>query len=105
MLEWSDVNSDTSGTEDGLAPLLWAAANRHEGVAKILLEQRDVNPDKPDGRRRTPLLWASSNSHEGVVKILLERDDVNPSVPNGPAYGNSLGPGLARAYRLCKASA
>ena len=71
LLEWSDVNSDTPGTEYGSAPLLWAAEDGHEGVVRILLQRSDVNPKKPDENRRTPLMWASHNGHEGIVRMLL----------------------------------
>ena len=82
LLEQTDVNSGTPGTDYGSAPLLWAAENGHEGVVKILLERNDVNPDKPDRRRRTPLTLASKNGHEEVVKVLLQRSDVNPDKPD-----------------------
>jgi len=79
LLLWSDVNSDTPGTEYDSVPLLWAAENGHEGIVRILLERSEVNPDKSDMRRRTPLLWASWGGHEGIVKVLLERSDVDPN--------------------------
>ena len=82
LLERGDINSDTSGREDGSRPLLSAAEGGHEGVVKLLLEQRDVDPDKPDKQGRAPLSWASGNGHEGVVKMLLERNDVSPDKPD-----------------------
>jgi len=36
--------------------LVWVALNGHTGVVKILLEQRDVNPDEPEKYGRTFLL-------------------------------------------------
>ena len=40
----------------GITPLIWAAICGHEGVAKLLLQRRTVNPDKPDRYfRRTAL--------------------------------------------------
>ena len=68
----------------GRTPLGWAAHNGHEGVVKILLGRKEVNPDKPDNGSRTPLSWAADNGHEGVVKILLGRKEVNPDKP-GPS--------------------
>ena len=35
--------------------LLCAASDGYEGVAKIPLEQNDVNPEKPDKHSQTPL--------------------------------------------------
>jgi len=66
----------------GMTPLVWAALNGHEGVAKILLGRGDVDPDRPDESSRTPLWWAACNGHEVVVKILLRRDHVNPDRPD-----------------------
>ena len=82
LLEWSDVGSDTSGTEYGSAPLLWAAENGHEGVVSVLLERNDINPDKPNKWSQTPLARASKSGHEGIVRMLLERNDVNPDKPD-----------------------
>jgi len=45
---------------------------------KILLEGREVNPDKPDMFGLKPLSYAAESGHEGVVKILLELEEVNP---------------------------
>jgi len=45
---------------------------------KILLDQEEVNPDKPDNSGHTPLQSAAWGGHEGVVKILLGREEVNP---------------------------
>jgi len=79
MKEW-DVNAfDCTGN----TALTWAARRGHSGVVKMLLERKDINPDKADtgdsGCERTPLLWAARNGHSGVVQMLLEREDVNPS--------------------------
>jgi len=50
-----DINeSDFSGC----TPLAWAARNGHGEVVKLLLERKEVNPNKPDIHRRTPLLFA-----------------------------------------------
>jgi ankyrin repeat protein len=57
-------------------PLLWAAMNGHEAVAKLLVERDDVEADSKDKNGQTPLLWAAMNGHEAVAKLLVERDDV-----------------------------
>ena len=75
------ISPDTSDKYDR-TPLLWAAQNGHEGIAKLLLERKDVNPDTPNKYDRTPLSLAAGNGHEGVVKLLLERKDVNPNTPD-----------------------
>jgi len=63
----------------GYTPLLWAAKNGHDGVAKLLLEHEDIDPNKPNNCGSAPLLWAANNGHEGVVKLLLSRKDVDPN--------------------------
>jgi len=72
------VNPDSSSESDR-TPLSWAAENGRDGIVKLLLGRRDVNPDTPDSMYgRTPLSYAAENGHEGVMKILLEQKDVNP---------------------------
>ena len=66
----------------GYTPLVWAACNGYEGVAKMLLGREEVNPDKPDNNGRTPLSYAAQYEHEGVMKILLGRQEVNPDKPD-----------------------
>jgi len=47
---------------------------------KLLLGQKDVNPDTPNTKYgQTALSWAAYNGHEGIVKLLLEREDFNPN--------------------------
>ena len=90
LLERSDVNSDTPGTEYGSSPLLWAAENGYEGVVRMLLERGDVNLDTVNRRGRTPLSLAAQNGHGGVVRILLERSEINSDTP-GVDEGISIG--------------
>ena len=48
----------------------------------MLLDQDEVNPDKPDNDGRTPLLHAAWSGHTEVVKMLLDQDEVNPDKPD-----------------------
>jgi len=66
----------------GYTPLAWAACKGHDGLVKMLLELKDVDPDKPDCSGKTPLSHASHNGHERVVKILLGREEVSPDKPD-----------------------
>jgi len=63
----------------GCTPLLWAAKNGHDGAVRLLLERKDVGPNRSNNQGSTPLSRAADNGHEGVVKLLLERADTNPN--------------------------
>ena len=69
----------------GYTPLAWAARNGHDEMVKMLLEQEEIDPDKPDNSGQTPLSRAAGGGHKGVVHILLARRGVNPDGPNN--YG------------------
>ena len=62
----------------GLTPLAWAASCGHEGIVKLLLDRKEVNPDSRDEYDQTPLWSAAGGGHEGIVKLLLDRKEVNP---------------------------
>ena len=67
-----------------ITPLSWAAINRQEEVAKLLLGRQTVNPDKLDRNlRRTGLSWAAVMGHERIVRLLLERASANPDGTDG----------------------
>jgi len=62
----------------GSTALTLAAQRGQEGIVKVLLERKEVNPNQGDTKHgRTPLWLAARNGHQGVVKMLLDRDDVN----------------------------
>jgi ankyrin repeat protein len=57
----------------GRTPLLWAAANGHEAVVKLLVEKGAELECKDKNYGQTPLSWAAANGHEAVVKLLVEK--------------------------------
>ena len=57
---------------------LWTIVDGNYRAVKLLLERKDVNPDKLDNDGRTPLSWAAEGGHDRVVELLLGREDVNP---------------------------
>jgi len=75
MKRW-DVNERDGA---GLTPLMWAARQGHEDVVKLLLEQKNTQPDIPARRGgRTALSWAAGGGHEGVVRLFLGPLFVDP---------------------------
>ena len=76
------VNPDTRDRWYGRTPLSWAARNGHEGIVKLMLGRKDVDPDSSNKYGRTPLSCAAENGNEGVVKLLLGRKDVHPDTPD-----------------------
>ena len=64
------INDEGCGVDKqdcvGRTPLAWAAANGHEGAVKILLEQKNVDPNRSDNDERTPLACAAINGHEAI---------------------------------------
>ena len=99
FLERGDVNPNSSDNQ-GRTPLSFAIegrgptqlvpsegarpppASEEDGVVKLLLERRDVNPNLPDSLGQTPLSMAALWGHESVVKLLLKRGDINPNFPD-----------------------
>jgi len=67
----------------GRTPLTWAAESGHERIVKLLLDQKEVNPDSKDNYGRTPLWCAARGGHEEIVKLLLDRREVNPDSRDG----------------------
>ena len=62
MKEWN-VNAGDCFGNTGFSQ---AAERRHEGVVKMLLQQKEVNLDQADTKYcRTPLSWAARNGHQG----------------------------------------
>jgi len=84
---WGIITNPDSSSRSGRTPLS-SAENGHEGIAKLLLGRKDVDPDTPDTMHgQTPLSWAAVNGRVGVVELLTERKDVNPSMPS--RYGRT----------------
>lgn len=71
-------------------PLMWASAQGHTGIVKILLEKSgkqimNDSSDKPAGQH-TPLHWSSFNGHLHVVWALIKQG-FNPNEID--KYGNN----------------
>ena len=61
----------------GRTPLAWAAESGHEGIVRLLLGRKEVDPNSRDDDGQTPLRQAAMNGHEGIVKLLLDRKEVD----------------------------
>ena len=51
----------------------------NEGAVKILLEQKDIDPNCQDNEDKTPLLLATTNGIQEAIKILLGPKDIDPT--------------------------
>ena len=79
MKRWDMKRWDINGCDfNGATPLTWAAKYGNYTLAKLLLEQKNINPALPDKQGLTPLTHAAKIGQEGMVRLLLERGDVNP---------------------------
>jgi len=74
---------DLNGRDwNGATPLIWAIKHGNYRLAKLLLEQGDVDPTLPDQQGLTPLVHAAIAGQEEVAKLLLQRGDVYPNSPD-----------------------
>jgi len=76
MERWDLNGRDWSGA----TPLMWAIRYGNYPLAKLLLEQEEVDPGLSDRWGRTPLTHAAEAGQEEAVRLLLERGDVNPGL-------------------------
>ncbi|KAH4180088.1 hypothetical protein HBI95_158700 [Parastagonospora nodorum] len=67
------------------APILYAAKNGNDKVAKLLIDSRTPSTDAEDNDGRTPLSWAAGQGHDIVVDALLRssRVDMNKKDKKG----------------------
>ena len=86
-----------NGTDDGgMTPLIWAARCGHEEVVRLLLREKQTQPNQQDTNSgRTALSWAAENGHEGVVRVFLEPQfvtlgDIGPWWRRGPRVADRL---------------
>ena len=78
LVEWEDVSIDK---RNGQTLFLSAAEDGSEAVVRLLLRQKDINPNTRNKAGHTPLSLASEKGHDEVVKLLLGREDV-PDLPD-----------------------
>ncbi|KAH8729736.1 hypothetical protein BGZ61DRAFT_345615, partial [Ilyonectria robusta] len=71
ILERADQIGTSIDSKDssGRTPLLWAAAEGHEAVMRLLLD-RGADIKAADSYSWTPLLWAAAEGHEAVIRLL-----------------------------------
>lgn len=63
--------------DDDRLPIHWAIANNHHAVVSTLINNRNFDPDVPDGSGWTPLMIASSlkdSEGEKTIDLLLQKD-------------------------------
>ena len=64
-------------TDNGFNALMWAATDGQDGVAKILLQNLELDINCRDIDNRTALMLASRDGHDKVVKMLLENSAID----------------------------
>lgn len=77
------ANVNATETSKGQTPLMWAAAENHESVVRVLLSKgADVRARSTTGF--TALMLAARQGHLGAAKVLVESGaDVNDRTPDG----------------------
>ncbi|KAI1161983.1 hypothetical protein F5B18DRAFT_625984 [Nemania serpens] len=73
LLATSKANADLKDGYYSQTPLICAAANDCQAVARLLLDTGKVEVDSKDNDGRTPLSWAAERGYENMVQLLLER--------------------------------
>jgi len=69
---------DLNGRDSkGATPLIWALKSGNPTLAKLLLEQGDLDPNLSDELGLTPLAHAAKGGHQDVLELLLQRGNVN----------------------------
>ena len=69
---------DLNGRDSkGGTPLIWAAKYGNFTLAKLLLEQGNVDPTLSDKQGLTPLAYAAKAGHQDVLELLLQCGNVN----------------------------
>ncbi|RYP19648.1 hypothetical protein DL765_003241 [Monosporascus sp. GIB2] len=76
-MDLDDVNAKD---KDGWTPLLWAAMEGYEAIAKLLLDTGKVDPDVKAKDGGTPLLLAAVKGHETIAKLLLDTGKIDPDI-------------------------
>ncbi|KFG86104.1 hypothetical protein MANI_109978 [Metarhizium anisopliae] len=74
--------------ERGRTPLMYAAENRHEATARLLLGY-GADIEANDKKGQTPLFFAAVSGHEGIVQLLLERGADVDGLGERRAHGNN----------------
>jgi len=65
----------------GHTPLIYAIVRKRDKIAKALLHDLSVDPNKPSHDGMPPLVWAINESGQDVVKLLLDTAQVDPNNP------------------------
>lgn len=73
-------------------PLHHGVQNEDESLVRLLLEEKSINPNIPDGGGKTPLAWAATMGSVIIVKLLLKHKHIHV---NAPRKGEPTPLGLA----------
>lgn len=78
MLLASGADVNLQGDAEKLSPLMLAAANGHEDVVKLLLENPDINPNLKDNGGNIALSYAIVRKQKGTASLLIEDKHFDP---------------------------
>ncbi len=77
LLLEKDADLNVCLASNGSTPLHFAILFKHETLALFLLEQKGIEPDKPDSQGATPLHYAAKSGLENICKMLIDTHGVN----------------------------
>ena len=62
-------------------PLHHGVQHEDERLVRLLLEEKRINPNIPDGSGKTPLAWAATTGSVIIVKLLLKHKHIHVNAP------------------------
>ncbi|KAH6904792.1 hypothetical protein BKA70DRAFT_1192724 [Coprinopsis sp. MPI-PUGE-AT-0042] len=80
LLQLPDILVNTAKGVDGTTALMWASANGHEGVVRVLIACPSLEINATDNEGWTALIYASFKGRKSVVALLLSHPDIDVSL-------------------------
>lgn len=77
-----NININIDDDSDLIGPLAAACQNNKYNVVKLLLSEKKIDPNYPDG---LPIILASRNGYYGIVELLMSHPKTDPCIDNNQA--------------------